>query len=75
VPLKGDRKNILATIPLQQGTGEMVYEVNTPIFIDIKNLSDSNIRNLKFRILDNNFQEIKTSNTSNMTLLIKGPKE
>jgi len=75
VPLKGDRKNILATIPLQQGVGEVTYETNTPIFIDIRNLQDTNIRNLKFRVLDKNFKEIKTQETTNMTLLIKGPNE
>ena len=74
-PLKGDRKNILATIPLQQGVGQVTYETNTPIFIDIRNLQDQNIRNLKFRVLDKNFKEIKTQETTNMTLLVKGPNE
>ena len=75
IPLNGNRKNILATIPLQQGVGDLVHEVNSPIFIDIRNINDTNIRNLKFRVLDKNFKEIKTSNTTNMTLLIKGPNE
>ena len=74
-PLKGDRKNILATIPMNEGAGVVEYETNTPQFIDIKNLSDTNIRNLKFRVLDKNFRELVTSNTTNMTLLVKGPNE
>lgn len=74
-PLKGDRKNILATIPINEGTGQVEYETNTPQFIDIRNLSDINIRNLKFRILDKNFKELQTSNTTNMTILIKSSKE
>ena len=71
-PLKGDRKNILATIPINESTGEVVFETNTPIFIDIKNIGEQNIRNLKFRVVDKDFNEIQTSHTSNMTLLLEG---
>tara|TARA_Y100001972_G_C7644331_1_gene323721 strand:- start:46 stop:1824 length:1779 start_codon:yes stop_codon:yes gene_type:complete len=74
-PLKGERKNILATIPINEGAGQVEYETNTPQFIDIKNINETNIRNLKFRILDKNFEELKTANTTNMTILIKGPNE
>lgn len=73
--LKGDRKNILATIPINEGAGQVEYETNTPQFIDIKNLGDTNIRNLRFRIVDKNFREIRTANTTNMTILIKSPNE
>ena len=75
IPLKGDRKNILATIPINEGTGQVEYETNTPQFIDIRNLQDTNIRNLKFRILDKNLKQIKTSNTTNMTIVIKNANE
>tara|TARA_R100000805_G_C3614397_1_gene115552 strand:+ start:29 stop:1816 length:1788 start_codon:yes stop_codon:yes gene_type:complete len=74
-PLKGDRKNILATIPMNEGQGVVEYEANTPQFIDIKNLNETNIRNLKFRVLDKTFREIQTANTTNITLLIKGANE
>lgn len=71
MPLKGDRKNILATIPINESLGEVVFETNTPIFIDIRNTSETNIRNLKFRVLDQDFNPIKTSGSTNLTLLIK----
>ena len=71
-PLKGDRKNILATIPISESNGEVVFETNTPIFINIKNIGTDNIRNLKFRILDKDFNEVETTATTNMTILIEG---
>jgi hypothetical protein len=71
-PLKGDRRSILATVPQMDNiTGSVAFETNTPIFIDIKNISDTNIRNLKFRVLDKNMNEIETANISNMTILIE----
>ena len=73
--LKGDRKSILATIPINESRGDVEFETNTPIFIDIKNTNQTNIRNLKLRIVDGNFNPIITTNTSNLTLLIKGPNE
>jgi len=73
--LKGDRKSILATIPINESLGNVTFETSTPIFIDIKNVNETNIRNLRFRILDSKFNPIRTSQTANITLLIKGPTE
>ena len=73
--LKGDRKSILATIPINESLGNVTFETNTPIFINIKNTNETNIRNLKFRILDGKMNPIRTTATTNMTLLIKGPSE
>ena len=73
--LKGDRMSILATIPINDSLGEVAFETNTPVFIDIKNINETNIRNLRFRILDGENNPIKTTATTNMTLLIKGPNE
>lgn len=70
-PLKGDRKSILATIPINESLGHVDFETSTPIFIDIRNTGQTNIRNLKFRILDKNFQPINTTTTTNMTLLLE----
>ena len=75
VSLKGDRRSILATIPINESLGNVTYERSTPIFINIKNTTETNIRNLKFRILDGKMNAIRTTATTNMTLLIKGPKE
>jgi len=73
--LKGDRMSILATIPINDSLGEVAFETNTPVFINIKNTNETNIRNLRFRILDGESNPIKTTATTNMTLLIKGPNE
>lgn len=70
-PLKGDRKSILATIPINESLGNVEFETNTPIFIDIRNTGLTNIRNLKFRVVDKNFQPIVTTATTNMTILLE----
>tara|TARA_R110001592_G_scaffold313428_1_gene588823 strand:+ start:2749 stop:4602 length:1854 start_codon:yes stop_codon:yes gene_type:complete len=66
----GSRKNILATIPQHTDSGLCQYEPNEIVYIDIKNDSKLNIRNLELRVLDNNFQPIRIVGEADMTLLI-----
>ena len=67
----GTRKSILDTIPVSDINGIIQHEPNELIFIDIKNTQKINIRNLKFRILTKDFDEIETMGESHLTLLIK----
>ena len=72
----GRRKNIIATIPVSNQETLVQYEASTPQFIDLRNKSILNERNLEFRILDKNFENIETgSSKSILTLLIAGPGE
>ena len=67
----GSRRNILATIPHSGiGNGLVQYEPNEMVYIDINNSQKLNIRNLEFRILDNNFQPIRIIGETDMCLLI-----
>ena len=73
---KGRRKNILATIPATNLGSITQYEASTPQFIDLRNKSTLNERNLEFRILDKNFNPVETgSSKSILTLLLAGPGE
>ena len=73
----GRRKNILITIPVNNNTSGLVeYEASTPIFIDINNATELNLKNLNFRILNKDFKPIQqSSETAIMTVLIKKGSE
>jgi len=74
---QGRRKNILMTIPVNNNTTGLVeYEASTPIFVDINNAEDINVKNLNFRILNKDFSPIiQAEETAIMSILIKKPTE
>lgn len=70
-PHRGRRINILATIPVNNNaTGIVEFEANELVYIDLDNRMPQNLKNLRLRILDKNFNEIKTTGTSVLTLLV-----
>ena len=73
----GRRKNILMTIPVNDNTSGLVeYEASTPIFIDINNAQELNVKNLNFRVLNKDFDPVEQSGEEAiMTILIKKPNE
>mgnify|MGYP003650594639 CR=1 FL=1 len=71
----GGRASILATVPASDEDGVILYEPNNLIYVDLKNNYDFNIRNLKFRILRNDYEVLSTSGFINMTILIKDGNE
>lgn len=72
---KGGRKNILSVIPQSDNNETVIYEPNSFIFVDLDNTNDINIRNIKARILKNDYSSITTSGLSTLTLLIKDKNE
>ncbi len=68
---RGRRINILATIPVNDNNGFVEYEPNELTFIDFDNRFPQSLKNIKLRVLDKDFNEIKTTGESIMTLLIK----
>ena len=67
---RGRRKNILMTIPVNDNTNGLVeFQTNTPVFININNAKNHNVRNLNFRILKKDFTPIY-SRQATMTILI-----
>ena len=69
---KGDRRNILDTIPDGNvGINVVEYAPNELVYVDIKNSESVNLRNVSFRILDEDLNPVPTFGDSNMTILIK----
>ena len=48
----------------------MQYEPNEIVYIDIKNDTKLNLRNIEMRVLDNNFEPIRIIGEADITLLI-----
>jgi len=68
---RGRRKSILATIPINNNSGIVEYRANDPIYIDFDNKFPQELKNIRLRVLDKNFDEVATTGESVMTLLLK----
>ena len=68
----GRRKNILATIPVNDNINGLVqYDTNSPVFIDLKNTEPILLRNIRLRVLRKDFSPVETGTSSSiMTLLL-----
>ena len=70
-PKTGRRKNILMTLPVNDNNGLVQYNINTPIYIDIRNTAPLLLKNLKLKVLRKDFSNIYTKgNESIITLLL-----
>jgi hypothetical protein len=72
VARRGRRKNILMTLPVNDNNnGLVMYDSNTPVFIDIPNTAPLLLKNISFNILTKDWREIVTeNNTAIITLLL-----
>jgi hypothetical protein len=71
---QGERKNILATLPigLTDLGRKLTYEPNELHFISIKNSQATNLRNLQVRLLHPNYEPVQTYGRSHICLYVKG---
>lgn len=67
----GQRRNILAVIPATNSTGSIAYEPNERFFLDLNNSTPITLRNIKARIVRNDYSEIPALGLSSMVLLIR----
>jgi hypothetical protein len=71
----GGRKNILAPIPLSDrvinNSGNIHYEPNNLIYINLKNLQEKLIRNLRCRIITNSYEPINIEGIAEICVLVK----
>lgn len=69
----GQRKNYIMTFANQEVSNftSLVYNAEYPIFINVKSVSDQVLRVIKARILREDGEEINTTGTSIITLLIQ----
>lgn len=68
--LLNQRKNILAVIPKSNQDGEIIYETNTPFFIDLNNANDILLRNLRLRVVRPDYSTISILGTATIVLLV-----
>ena len=68
--LLNQRKNILAVVPKSNKGGELIYEVNNPIFIDLNNRSDILLRNLRIRVVKPDYSPISMLGQASMVVLL-----
>ncbi len=69
-PSGGQRKNILTVIPSSNETGTLVYEPSYPTFIDLDNANPIFLRNIRARILRNDYSPVEVQGLSSMVLLV-----
>ena len=66
-----DRRSILATVPKSESAdGTIIYDVNYPTFISIRNQNKLTLRNIRARILKSDLTPFTVVGTSNITLLL-----
>jgi hypothetical protein len=70
---EGARKNILDVIPISSKPDmpKIEYTPNEMVFCNILNSENMNIRNMKLRIIDGDFQNVRTHGESEILLVIK----
>tara|TARA_R110002033_G_scaffold21168_1_gene52863 strand:- start:2952 stop:4460 length:1509 start_codon:yes stop_codon:yes gene_type:complete len=68
--LVSQRNNILYTIDQSDNNGSLIYETPNLLFIDINNKSPIPLRNIKARILNNDYSPIKILQRGFMTIVI-----
>ena len=74
--IRSGRKNILATIPLDQDTNNILrYNATTPYFLNLDNKGDVILRNIRARLLNLDYSPVETQGLTVMTLLIKDSSE
>lgn len=76
IPLKSydcfenQRKNILGVMPVSDAAGDIIYEAPTPFFIDIDNDFDILLRNIRARVVQSDYQPLKTRGLTTLTILV-----
>lgn len=70
--LLNQRKNILYVIPKSNKDGELIYEVNNPIFIDLNNAKDVLLRNIRLRVVRPDYSVLEMRGQATMVLLVDG---
>ena len=65
------RKNILMTIPEDEQDQRLLYDTEYPIFISLKNKNPITLRNIRARVLREDYSPLTIVGQSTMTLLLE----
>jgi hypothetical protein len=70
--LREQRKNILAIVPSSNKEGEVIYETNQPLFIDMNNPKELLLRNIRVRVVKPDYSSVLMVGQATMVILIDG---
>lgn len=70
-PSGGQRKNILSVIPSSNETGSLTHFPPYPTFIDLNNENPIFLRNIRARIVRNDYSPIDTKGLSSIVVLVQ----
>lgn len=72
----GQKRSILDVVPIPYGNeGIVAYQPSMPTFIDLNNATTIPLRNIKFRIVDGDYNIFVLDGLASLVFLIKGPDE
>ena len=73
--LEKGRKSILCSIPISEkiinNSGQIQYQPPTMFFISLNNKFDLNLRNIRARIINNDFSPVSTEGISEISIIIR----
>lgn len=72
---KGSRRDILCVIPKEDTTGNIIYEPNSLLWLDIDNYEKMYLRDIKARILKTDYSPIIANGLTSMVILVRDSKE
>jgi hypothetical protein len=73
---QNQRRNILAIVPQEQTTNSQLkqtvaYDTDSPLFIDLRNRAPISIRNIRARVLREDYSPLSINGACVMTLLLR----
>ena len=73
---QNQRRNILAIVPQEQTTNinnkqTVVYDTNCPLFVSLRNKDPISVRNLKARVLREDYSPLQIAGAAVMTMLVQ----
>lgn len=72
---KGSRRDILGVVPKKDITGNIVYEPNSLLWLDIENYEKMYLRDIRARILKTDYSPIISNGLTSMVILIRDGNE
>lgn len=75
--LKSVKKSILAVIPEtdNNANGSVIFDAKEKVFVDMNNVNPLTLRNVKVRVVKNDYTSLKMKGEATMTLIFKDENE
>ena len=73
--LAESRKPYLAVVPRSDADGSVIYDTTFPVFVDMNNADELNLRNIKARLLNSDGSGVKMEGLGTLVILVKEKNE